>query len=152
MEIYRVDYNNYVVGMFLMRELDIPYADPKNDQFVRWRLRSLSTPVAYMTSIPATPFRPVAYTGHNGSGTLPENLSSEYDTARSFDPNKGTWYNNVGPLIAGSSRHGTQWHLRDPGPDNAFGDSDSGPAVDQLYPYDATNGTVSSGDRSRFKT
>ncbi len=102
-----------------------------------WRLLPLTTPVAYMTSIPPKdPFRdrsqPFVYDTY------------DYVDAASFAANGD-------PEPCYRSR-GSEWRLCSPGPDliNTYG----GPAYmnppdNPGYDYDPTNGTVSKGDICR---
>jgi len=147
LESYRVDNNTYVPGWHILPEISPGYQlDFNRDKFVRWRLVALTTPIAYMTSLPETPFLPADYRTSSGPIPILFNVGSEYDTVRSAT--RGSWYNNPNAIIAGSHRDTTLWHLRDPGPDNEFTNSIQG--VTNLLPYDPTNGTISIGDIWRF--
>lgn len=116
------------------------------DKFVRWRLVKLTTPIAYLTSLPETPFLPLEYTTSGGPIAITFNVGSEYDTERV--PGYTPWYVRPGALLAGAHPDTTQWHLRDAGPDHTFNNQVGG--LTNLMPYDPTNGTVSIGDIWRF--
>jgi prepilin-type N-terminal cleavage/methylation domain-containing protein len=147
-ESYRVDNTQYIVGWARLGEVNPSWQyDFLRDKFVRWRLAGLTTPVAYITSLPGTPFLPEGYRHSGGVIPLTFNVGSEYDTSRSEI--SGSWYNNTGALLAGAHKDTTLWHLRDPGPDGEYTNSVPG-AGTNLMPYDPTNGTVSIGDIWRF--
>jgi prepilin-type N-terminal cleavage/methylation domain-containing protein len=139
LEAYRVDYNNYVPAWNDTAFVSTLPGGAAVQLFVRWRLVALTTPVAYLSSLPDTPFDPKYY--QHSSGSLPlsaENKSSEYN-------NMGIGvYNNVGMVAAGSRPGVTKWHLRDCGADNNFNN------VNSMLAYDPSNGTVSAGDIYRF--
>lgn len=96
------------------------------------RLKFLTTPIAYMSSVAADPFK------EYGKVKKPECemwlLSYRYREREGFIAVKGMW--PLGPVI--------RWELNSFGPDN---DCDGGAIVIQ---YDATNGTASNGDISRW--
>jgi prepilin-type N-terminal cleavage/methylation domain-containing protein len=144
---YTVDSNHYPMGILQLRA-DVPgYVYNFKDQFVRWRLVVITTPVAYITSLPETPFQSNAYTVHGALTPITYNPGSEYDTATtSF----GNWYNYEGLRLAGARYGVTKWHLRDAGPDRLFNNNDPLTTVVNFMPYDPTNGTQSIGDIWRF--
>lgn len=148
LEAYRVDYTGYILGPAKLTALGIPWSTQR-DLGVRWRLVALTTPVGYMSSLPTTPFWTKRYRHSDGYLEFNYNLGSTYDTVGG--PN--TWYNNIGPMMAGARYNVTEWHLRDAGPDFTFnnqGPLETGDNVTNLMPYDPTNGTVSIGDIWRF--
>jgi len=144
MEAYRVDYNDYVPAWQLLGRLGKPVVF-LNDKFVRWRLVGLTTPVAYFTSLPETPFLPKGYRHSSGVIPLTFNVGSEYEMGH-FDG----WYNNAGPVLAGSNPTVTRYHFRDAGPDSEFTNANAANSQTNMFPYDATNGTISIGDIWRF--
>jgi len=87
------------------------------------RLKPLTTPVSYITSIPGDPF--------------PPRLGNQFDKADTFD-----YANAMTPadLDADNSLHHHYWRLASAGPNlwQTWGATEP--------PYDATNGTKSDGD------
>lgn len=122
LEAYMVEYNTYP-----MDSDDAPGIG--NDEI---GIIMLTTPVAFLTSMPTDPFyRP------KGVGVGSENKYYEMGSG------------------ADNTRDGEirqAWHISSPGPD--LSDSTSGndrfPFRTQIRPYDATNGTKSRGDLYRF--
>lgn len=147
LESYRVDNNDYILGRTRGAfELNLSL-----EQFVRWRLRALTTPIAYMGGLPTTPFLPKNYRHSSGILELTYNVGSEYDTAFWRLPDGrvgGNNYSYPGAILAGSNADTTRWHLRDAGSDYEFTNSING--TTNLMPYDPSNGTVSIGDIWRF--
>lgn len=111
---------------------------------VSMRLKPLTTPIGYMTSVPPKDpfqdkFEPEVYDTY------------DYVDAESFAIN--------GDTMPSYRSRGAEWRLCSPGPDlyNTFGGpSYMNPEDNPGYDYDATNGTVSKGDivrvgpRSRY--
>lgn len=146
LEAYRVDNTQYYPGPSKLAILGLPFS-VQYDMGVRWRLKGLTTPVAYMSSLPETPFWAKRLRHSGGYIDFEFNIGSTYDT------NADGWYNNSGPILAGARYGVSQWHLRDAGPDFTFnnqGPLETGDNATNLMPYDATNGTVSVGDIWRF--
>ena len=127
LEAYCVDYQKYP-----------PYSGPDNPSGDnRWRLNHLTTPVAYITSIPMDPFA----NKEADSFTWRWHLGS-YVYAGLAD--WGLWNRTY----AEAYRRGSVWFLSGLGP-NRFHDAlDNVPNNETTY--DATNGTRSRGDLERF--
>jgi len=140
LEVYRVDTNRYPP--------DFQYGVRA---FVD-RLKNLTTPVAFMTSVPGDPFvtrgtieEYTAPKGTNawregGSKTAPYVEPLTYDYAFRISP-LGVMESNATWGRISSSPGATLWAMRGSGPD-------SWPTYlgDNAKPYDPTNGTVSDGD------
>ena len=132
-EAYRVDHNRYPpccgVGIYFT----FGYSNPNHQ-----RLIPITSPVAYLTSIPTDPF-PTHATAVGGA----EPNLADYTTYDYVDAH------NIRGWGSGISSGG-DWRVASPGPDRrqAFGGMpaslpwDSWSGVD----YDATNGTLSTGD------
>ncbi len=142
LETYHIDNNAYVLSWQQLGRLGRPVTF-NLDKFVRWRMTILTTPVSYIGTLPLTPFVAKYYAHSGGKIDITFNPGSEYDTAY-----LDGWYNNLGPIMAGSHPTTTRWHLRDAGPDKEFTNAVSG--LTNMFPYEATNGTISIGDIWRF--
>ena len=124
LEAYRVDTNTY------------PNSLAGN------RFKPLTTPVAYLTSIPTDPFGPILKTDRGYGEVL----------ACYGSPIK-TWYIYHGPpTFSGNNvaeKYNIRWVLTGLGPDRGWFDN-TGNVNDGYYPsYDPTNGTVSRGNIER---
>jgi prepilin-type N-terminal cleavage/methylation domain-containing protein len=134
LETYRTDYSGYpVVGNPAMPgswDMSIAYGK---------RLKALTTPIAYITSIPKDVYPPQAD---------PKKLGPEYCYA------PGNFYHGGSPKYSGNIYRNTIYSVSGRGPDreiNAGGYCLSHPAafesqLNVLGQYDATNGTTSGGD------
>lgn len=150
LEAYRVDNNNYVPTWNGDPIVPTLPGGVTVNLFVKFRLARLTTPIAYFSSLPDTPFNPKFYQ-HSGGQVIidPTRKSSEYN-------NMGIGvYNNIGPMLAGSRPGVTKWHVRDCGPDDNFNNTsvlgqNAPTSISNFMPYDATNGTISIGDIYRF--
>jgi prepilin-type N-terminal cleavage/methylation domain-containing protein len=97
--------------------------------------RQLTTPVAYLTSIPDDPF---ALFAKGDTGGSPEHFGSYYHW-------EAAWFTAPGSALEGK---GYQWHLRTVGPSHKFWGVYPESIMDAGvcdYIYDATNGTSSAG-------
>ncbi len=152
LESYRVDYNNY------------PYGDGLSDGITVGvpGTRRITSPVSYMTSLPVDIFAPET-AASGGSGTFIQPYTPNYFYASSRPggfPGIGnsvlTWgwlvtdYRvnalRIDPTTANgalnvNATESVFWELRSLGPDRAQNSS---------FPYDPTNGTISSGDVTLF--
>lgn len=134
LETYRTDYSAYpIVGNLQYPgpwDMSIPYGQ---------RLKAVTTPIAYITSIPVDVYPPKEDPNH---------LGSEYCYA------PGNFYHGASPRYSGKNYRSTIYSLAGRGPDrelNAGGYCMAHPAafdshINVTGQYDATNGTVSSGD------
>lgn len=129
-EMYRVDTNKYPPENFitpLNRQIDSIVCTPNILKLAR-----LTTPVAYMTSVPTDPF---AIHGDIANSIPPY----VYHYASRNDPvNPDLWWWDFGPGA------GKEWILQSNGPDRT-------PITFQYPEYDATNGTVSTGNILRVR-
>jgi type II secretion system protein G len=96
------------------------------------RLKFLTTPIAYLSNVAEDPFKEYGIVKKPTCKIW--QLSYRYREERGFIAVKGMW--PLGPVI--------RWELNSFGPDK---DCDGGAIVIQ---YDATNGTTSNGDISRW--
>lgn len=136
LETYRTDYNMYpVVGNLKYPgpwDMSVPYGE---------RLRAITTPVAYITSIPKDVFAAV-----NDETT--RIMGTDYVYA------PGNFYHGGSPRYSKNTYRSTIYSLAGRGPDrelDAGGYCMAHPAAFEsklniLGQYDATNGTVSDGD------
>ncbi|MEQ8821141.1 MAG: prepilin-type N-terminal cleavage/methylation domain-containing protein [Sumerlaeia bacterium] len=151
LESYRVDSNQY------------PYGDGTGDGFTAVAgTRRLTTPIAYMTTIPIDVFSPDPNTAPSAGAFIhPYSPAFFYVSSRpggfpGIAASAGTWGwlvvdyrvnalavapNTVlGAALANESEN-VFWELRSLGPDREGNSS---------FPYDPTNGTISSGDVTLF--
>jgi type II secretion system protein G len=137
LETYRVDFNNYPPENFAGPELVPAY----NNLFIpnAIKLRPITTPVAYMSTLPVDLFDP---------GTDPINLVAPhtYHYVSINDPLYPSF-----PLFEGANEERVRfsWMLQSYGPDRG---SDNGVSNTywQFPRYDPTNGTVSIGNILRW--
>ena len=141
LESYITDFNRPLVGISEGEYLGLWTRTIITDNMLLM-YRQLTTPVAYMSSIPQDPFT-------NKTGAQAGNPSSP-----TYRPYKGYWFWNYVPLYAGGTGEGTPaannyaWVLRGWGP---FGGADAPWEYEILRSkladniYDATNGTRSRG-------
>ena len=117
--------------------------------FAQWALIPLTTPVAYMTSIPGTSFNTVGsahdatMTRYDGKNHGPEWSTSDYTDAGAF-PGIGF------QTAANGYNTSVKWRLRDVGPDLWANNQTQSKMHYFMCLYDSTNGTVSSGDIIRW--
>ncbi|MFW6303981.1 MAG: type IV pilin protein [Candidatus Sumerlaeota bacterium] len=161
-ETYNVDYNTYPVT----RRVEQRYSsDP--ELFLSTRLRVLTTPIAYLATMPPEIFPPAAgWNGKVNDGSSSLTFKS-FDTYDYFDA-ESDWidyqyyvskYSSATAInYDADSTRGCAWRLASSGPDlwGSFGIiwndvallSQNTPlgAAQQGWDYDATNGTTSNGD------
>jgi type II secretion system protein G len=138
-ESYRVDHNRYPPHSATGDHAEFPFAHP-----VSLRLIQLTTPIAYITSIPQDPYSPVQIDDAPDN----ESFASQYDT-----------YDYVAvPDGAGNGSEissGGMWRLMSPGPDlvHAFGGLPANTGFTSAnidgVDYDPTNGVRSGGELVR---
>ncbi len=135
-EAYRVDFNGYPPHSGTGLHFDAPFAHPVSRRFI-----PLTTPVAYITSVPQDPYSPTQI-NDSPSG---DPLADQYDT-----------YDYV--AVPDGAGHGSEissggaWRIMSPGPDtiHAYG----GLPANTLFTtaningvdYDPTNGSRSIGE------
>ncbi len=138
-EAYRVDHNQY----------------PPTQHAQESRYAYITSPIAYITSIPPDPFG----TGTPGMWTYPSGYLGfyTYDFMVSYAPEKlwgapfypDYFYDVVTDAMVSSPRS-KAWYLASAGPDKRVGlDVNNNPEF-RAKPYDPTNGTVSPGDIHRI--
>jgi type II secretion system protein G len=144
-EAYRTDNSTYPGDSYDWQDWGLPPSDPRTQW--PWVQVALTTPVAYMTSIPIDPFVEVTYPGA---------LWSWYLTKTGYYRRHGT--DGGTGFFATSPREKTDWCLVSPGPDNFWefdrNERDIPYAIGKTWPsgqgdviyYDASNGTISMGD------
>jgi prepilin-type N-terminal cleavage/methylation domain-containing protein len=150
-ESYFVDWNGYP------QHRDFPsWPIPQN--FRPW-FAALTTPVAYMTSMPTDPFGAPSPRGYQG--LVPwggiwyhyEALTNTWDTGAKGNPPYDWMPANWGPyngFVADMVARGFMYLFESPGPDaDRDVDQQRLPDRNQCY-YDPTNGSISSGDLLRF--
>jgi prepilin-type N-terminal cleavage/methylation domain-containing protein len=139
--------------------------------WLRWRSKRLTTPVAYITSLPADPFIPAALQGwvipteldqnvssiymwyDPASADMPASLQANMNELKDIDENTGNM-NHYGFQLACGKLHPREWFLVSQGPSNILAANgatptrlivDPGAGYWYVGPYDATNGSVSKG-------
>jgi prepilin-type N-terminal cleavage/methylation domain-containing protein len=155
---YRNDYKDFPIGW--QKNFDPLQTKPVNawklsfptGLFVKWRLTCLTTPVKYMTALPESVFGIDCYK-HSGGCDKIIGPNGQYNPGSEYNQD-GPWYDHPNTISAGArGKHqgnprywyGTQYHLRDPGPDGIWSNStQQGQTV--IAPYTPTNGTKSFGD------
>ncbi len=134
LESYAVDWNQYPRGLVTIKIMG-PYNFMTAGLYVdddnvsnNWELKTLTTPVAYLTSVYPDPF-------HTEPGVSQMNF--EYQNQKE--------YYKVMQDKGYSGTYSYIWELRSHGPDR---DRDAGMGISNYVEqiYDATNGTISSGD------
>ncbi|MBN1475675.1 prepilin-type N-terminal cleavage/methylation domain-containing protein [Candidatus Sumerlaeota bacterium] len=165
LESYRVDANAYPdavdINTFVTTNLVPGYAaTPRINRMV-----ILTTPVAYMTSIPLDAF---------GDREIPLDASADLSRDQVFiyygnevisyrgtdyRPRSRLHFREFDVVGAGGSLREPLWALFSQGPDTDFDTYDAAdqttlviePFVAVIQPYDPTNGTISDGDLARFR-
>jgi len=149
LETYAVDHMYYPPARINGQNLDLVLSE---------RINRLTTPIAYLVSLPADIFPPMR--GWNGKKDLVNLQLRSFDTYDYFDA-RSDWDEDMRSKAEGGegtdSTRGCQWRLASSGPDlwGAFGivwgprlseqDTPVGKAQEGVD-YDSTNGTVSNGD------
>lgn len=133
-ESYRVDHNRYPVGWFQPPVVTIED---------RWK--QVTTPVAYITSIPDDPFGDMVIDSFPGPPWEYRTFDFLVDTLEIIGQ-----HNFFLDLHSFGHSTATQWYAASQGPDLEPGATQSGPAPNTGSNlgliYDPTNGTVSIGD------
>ena len=141
LESYTVDYNRSILGW---REWNLLNADPTFDG--EWKF--LTTPTAYMTSVPNDPFAlPTSAGGSpitqdSGKKFLYNSFYTDAEkTAYQFASRAGyTWYmRSCGPSLVNPLQN--SWYVEN----NLEADGNNDAIGKVAYVYDATNGTKSQG-------
>lgn len=108
--------------------------------------RCLTTPVAYITTVPLDPFGFCSKDDLYQQWFTTQNYY--YATKKYFDAHGWIWR-----VYPGGSKNPAVWCLQSKGPDKAFARAPSkgGAGVDELdepytYEYDPSNGTISTGN------
>ncbi len=137
-EAYAVDHNRYAPPIaYTGTPPAYTIEDPSQDEYLAFLPMRMTTPVAYITSLPSDPFwlknpdeHPVRATFH---------YSEQHNNAQMDDPREDFIADRV-ELLGVSGAGNCLWFMASHGPDL----TDPGDAGAPLY--DATNGTVSRGD------
>jgi type II secretion system protein G len=177
LEAYAVDYNRTPIGNFERKWVTVPPNPPGDEAWYEARARvwpPLTTPVAYMSSIPLDPFfTPVIYDDDGRMETEEAQFgirSFQFENYKWVDqlPSSATAYFTRKLMFLGAVANGFTWSLTSPGPKGNQGSTDStyfllacrrGPGApmpdgtpankkqssSQDLIYDPTNGTVSWG-------
>jgi general secretion pathway protein G len=128
LELYCVDYNKYPEWMY-------PPGFAKNP--VSTRLIPITTPIAYLSSVPLSDL----FDSHASPGT--RSLDAHYDTYDYVDARSSFQYRGFGR----SATRNCEWRLSEAGPDRVQG---YGQQIEGIIhygcDYDPTNGAVSIGD------
>lgn len=138
LELYYVDNNSYV--RFLRGEEGVPIFDQVQVPMSK-RLSPLSTPVAYLSTVPEAVFQTIATA--DGSPLV---FFDTYDYAEVASMEK------IGSDKGAGVTSGAAWRLASPGPDRiqAYGGDIAEVGWTRMnrfgVDYDPTNGTVSAGD------
>lgn len=158
LEAYCVDNNRYPISTYAT-------GDASNPIGIKYplsaRMAAITTPVAFMTSIPRDPFLPLG--GWNGMSPTPGPFTMYLSDANAydyFDAASDDLLKNP-QLYNKDSTRGTKWRLASAGPDRwaSYGlisstivyDPTNGTTSDRLgFDYDPTNGTTSNGDIVRL--
>lgn len=165
LEAYAVDHNKYPTRRSLWEN-----HDPNEDRFLLPNfldkvhsksvpgaligLRQITTPIAYITSLPSDVF-------YNAAAALKGSDPFASDCIDYLDPIQTDAYISVINLPLSSKGKGRGWTLLSVGPDGAIGSGVTNPGaypptptrLRNTYPfiYDPSNGTVSSGNIFRFQ-
>jgi Tfp pilus assembly protein PilE len=113
------------------------------------RLAKVTTPIAYLTSVPADPFSRETSTSYR----VDEVRVIDYNDRGSYEANVPNAVNptassngaNIYRILWGRQFTSSGFLMRSEGPTGGFGAS-LGTSVDKRDAYDPTNGTVSTGD------
>lgn len=124
LEAYRVDWNRYP-----------PHLDLPSDMY------PLTTPVAFLTSLPKDPF---SKEGSNVYALVGDNYTYQ-DLVDILEVRNPNWGGYSGAWLRGVVGSGRQWSMSSPGPDLMEDMARDGRAT-----YDPTNGTISIGDVYRL--
>lgn len=148
LELYTVDHNRTMTSLTGFLGAPSPSVGPSlisssllGSRWVSYRLRRLTTPIAYINQV-----IPDVFVKDGRAKPLP-NKNAFYDT---FD--YADWYYGKEVLkgvASGGRTSGGAWRLSSAGPDmvQAYGGAMVGSAYNYLgVDYDATNGTISTGD------
>jgi prepilin-type N-terminal cleavage/methylation domain-containing protein len=161
LEAYATDYNHYPPSA-----TNFPWPKPRdgNGWIISWRdrLNPITTPVAYMTSVPNDAFGNFnVYT----KTARPPFTAADFSVYQYCEDYFLPWAvrlavsppdrPDAGYVTYDAERRDVCWRLMSCGPDNIFNFSD--PAIPATpfwqkdgMPYDATNGTISHGDIFRY--
>ncbi len=162
LEAYFVDNNAYITrnsnwdNPAVTKSVVPPFREKIVDPDVpsaRVGMRGLTTPIAYITGLPADPFNTAAR-------TLAASDPFASDVLDYWDPTQmDTFLTNIN--VQNSTGRGKGWALFSVGPDGVLGNSisnqgsypPSGPATYNTFAfiYDPTNGTVTPGNIYRFQ-
>lgn len=144
-EAYAVDNNKYPAPDFPTWQL--PHGLGSATTTYEYHANGLTTPIAYITSIPHDPFG-----GRPEAGDAASTDLEYYYATKEFYENTAlhalyTWktsYEGTGWDVAGNWT--AKWNLQSRGPDRALKKFTNEIDQPQKFAYDTTNGTISSGN------
>ena len=140
MESYFIEYNSY--------SLDWDSGGYGGSYNSEWRTyAALTTPVAYITSIPRDPF------SDHGKSMLNLNAAKKDNFFQYAAPDR-RYYSNMISIRPGWAAHGVKYAMSTPGPDLKDDELWANIYTDLMYDrmYDPSNGTKSKGDLARTNT
>lgn len=156
-EMYPVDFTTVALSKSVLgRQINFvrPITSGFDQFFLRWALTPLTTPVAYLPSLPASGSEAVGSKHSNGSSFMYDGKNRGPEYATSDYLGKNLSINNPGFPFFCSPEVGwspvRKWRLRDPGPDRWFNNQETRSEPYYQLLYDPSNGTVSSGDIVRW--
>lgn len=156
-EAYFVDYNRYAIASQWIFGPDAPQPQTFNN-----RMRGLTTPVAYITSLPVDIFYKNTTLFPVSEGQPPTFEYSDYTTAVAGEelaglPSFGLFTSRRAMTLYYGDAGTVYWALQSPGPDGITDFQTASLPISEsnarlqgvLRTYDPTNGTVSEGDIAR---
>lgn len=145
LDLYKVDYNNYPpspwpkAGYYTSIGLQHP-SNPRSNLF-----RELTTPIAYINSLPRTPFKGIDWISYGSGPTSPSGYYQGH--ADQEDPGMvARWLDKSVWDLVPNIESKLYW-LGDVGPNRQW---DNTPRGTIQVPYDASNGTISVGNLYRW--
>lgn len=137
-EAYATDSNHYPPPVAYLGSGPYTMEDPSQDEYQAFVPPRLTTPVAYMTSLPADPFRIKIHGEHPPYACY--HYSEQENNAQMEEPRPTFIVERVRTIGAAGAAGNCRYFLASHGPDLAD------PNEDAAVLYDPTNGTVSDGD------
>lgn len=132
------------------------YSMARSSKWIKWSLKKITTPVAYITTLPSDPFIPAAQGSFIYQGNTPSSVYQWYDSTDPRNPHRNfpIYFNNKSSVFYPGFKlcvgrlSPRQWFLISQGPNFLKASNGMTPSefVDwRIHPYDPTNGTVSRG-------
>ena len=135
-EAYATDHNRYAPPIAYLGSGPYGVEDPAQDEFEAFVPMRMTTPVAYLTSLPSDPFWITARSEHPPNVTF--HYSEQMNNA-AMEDSREFFIEDRARVLGATEAQECRYFLASHGPD--LKDPGNAPAL-----YDATNGTVSSGD------